>query len=242
VHLAGTLLLGTVMVAACASAPSGDAPGTTSSDPPLAQELGVTCGPSLPFDPALLDTAGHAETDPDDAAEALRRRIVFDAVTGMPTTGWIRVVETGDRVDFVAPFAGPEEQMVATFVRARGGWTLDNSATCTLETAAPPGTSRAEWWLDPAFPRPVQADKTIHILLVERACAGGRPPEGRVEPRISITQDEMRVTIFVREIPGDRDCPGNPVFAMPLELPQPLGPRFLLDAGLFPPREPRPPG
>jgi hypothetical protein len=41
----------------------------------------------------------------------------------------------------------------------------------------------------------------------------------------------------VTERPGGQDCPGNPDFAMVVDLPEPLGGRPLLDGGTFPPSD-----
>ena len=80
---------------------------------------------------------------------------------------------------------------------------------------------------------------TIHLQILELECASGQRPIGRVEaPVVSLTPDEAQIAIFVRRPPGDQECPGNPPFAVELELPEPLGARSLLDAGVFPPRAP----
>jgi hypothetical protein len=96
----------------------------------------------------------------------------------------------------------------------------------------------ATWWVDPsAVPIAAKATK-VKAVLVERACAGGQSPKGRVlEPTIFSSETAVLVTLWVTRRPGDQDCPGNPEFKTTIAMSAPLGGRKLLDGGVIPPRD-----
>jgi hypothetical protein len=97
----------------------------------------------------------------------------------------------------------------------------------------------ADWWLDPAFPAPGPDATELHVLALERACASGRPPDGRIaDPEIAYTPSSVAVTIGVRRSTGDHSCPGNPAVPLTVALPEPLGDRTLLDGSRLPPHPP----
>ena len=98
----------------------------------------------------------------------------------------------------------------------------------------PPEFWAALWWVDPAEP-PSPDARVVRALLMEQACAGGRPPEGRVlPPRIEYQVDAVIVTYFVEPLGGR--CPSNPAFPVEIQLAEPLGARALLDGSSNPPR------
>jgi hypothetical protein len=97
---------------------------------------------------------------------------------------------------------------------------------------------RAAWWVDPRAAAPIGTSTTIHALVLEQACASGKPPIGRVEPpAIELTDTTVIVTYEIRKMPGDQDCQGNPPLAVELKLPEPLDKRTLLDGDETPPRD-----
>ena len=74
---------------------------------------------------------------------------------------------------------------------------------------------------------------------MERACASGRPADGRiVGPDVVGVNSLVLVTFAVRPLPGDQDCPSNPPSRVTVDLGEPLGTGTLLDGGTLPPREP----
>jgi hypothetical protein len=252
------MILAAVLVfAGCASAPgpSPSAPGSVapgsvapsiepSAEPSVALPIdpgvaGLTCGDGLVFHPSLLAEPGHAETDPDAAADALRVEIDGSASELMlPRSGWVRVAQLADRVQFVAPDGGGDGWFVAGFLVRDGRWTLDLMGECQPEVVLPAGVSRAEWRLDPAFPPPAADDRQIHVLINELACASGQSPQGRVLPPIVASgPTAVTIAILVTNRPGGQDCLGNPDFPVVVDLPEPLGGRQLLDGAVFPPRD-----
>jgi hypothetical protein len=232
-------------VAGCATAapPSSSAPD--GSDAPLPavpgldpEDVGLTCGGGdTAFHPSLLIAPGHAEAEPDGAAAALRREIASGA--RIPATGWIRVAQTADFAQFVAQEVDQGDWWEAAFSLEAGSWRASSHGVCQLQPLVPVGVSIAAWRLDPSFPGPAAGDRTIHALINERACAGGRPPDGRVlPPAITVSADRITITVLVRSLPGGNDCPGNPDFPVEIELTEPLGARSLFDGGVFPPAGP----
>jgi hypothetical protein len=96
----------------------------------------------------------------------------------------------------------------------------------------------AAWWVDPATLPLDPAATAVEALVVERSCADGRPPDGRLlEPAVFAGADALLITIWVRRLPGPRDCPGNPTGSATIRLPEPLRDRRLLDGGEIPPRD-----
>jgi hypothetical protein len=88
----------------------------------------------------------------------------------------------------------------------------------------------ASWWVDPAELPLDPATTIIPAVLVERACASGMSPEGRVlPPAIEYGADEIVITVSVEPREGDQDCQGNPEFPLRIQLSEPLGDRTLVD-------------
>jgi hypothetical protein len=218
-------------------APTSEAPIETPAplDPDV---IGLTCGEGPAFHPALLEAPGHAEADGDAAAAALRAYVAADSDPGLLSTGWTRVAQLADYVQFVAPARFDSGWAILAFALRDGHWEIDIAGQCRLGPAAPDGVSIAEWRLDGSFPAPAPDDRAIHVLINERACASAQSPKGRVlPPSIVVGPNGVTITILVRNRPGGQDCPGNPDFAMPIQLPEALGGRPLLDGGVFPPRD-----
>jgi len=226
-----------LVLGACGDARVPSPSESASAEPPLDPGvLGLTCGDGQSFHPALLAMTGRAETDPDAAAEALRATIVTRPI---PASGWIRVVQVADRVLFLAPMAGGPGFAAVGLQFRDGDWRADLGGRCQPEVVIPPGVSRAEWRLDPDFPAPAHGDRQIHVLINERACASGQSPEGRVlPPLVTRSQAAVTIVILVTHRPGGRDCPGNPEFAIAIDLPEPLAGRPLFDGATFSPTGP----
>jgi hypothetical protein len=198
----------------------------------------VTCGDDHTFAADLLFAVGHAETDPDPGAGALRAMLAGPDGAGMPATGWVRVADEPGRVQFIARAVAADELVVAGFFELNGAWQLDLMGQCSPRPVAPAGTSLAAFWLDPAFDRPAAGDTVVHGLINEQACASGKPPVGRVlEPQVFEGDTWIVVQVTVANVPGGADCPGNPTVPITVTLPSPLGDRELFDGSVIPPRD-----
>ena len=110
----------------------------------------------------------------------------------------------------------------------------------TLTPAAPdPGVSEAAaWWLDPAsLPIDPQATR-LRGFVVERGCASGRSPEGRIlKPDVDYGAEALTVTFSIAPRPGVQDCLGNEPFGVIFELVEPVGGRPILDGSTTPARD-----
>ena len=245
------LMVGALGCAGPAPTPSGLPPlvstsptvtaSAGSADPTSGQPVfsgPVTCGDDHAFAADLLFADGRAEADPDPGAGALRAMLAGPDGTGMPVTGWVRVADAPGQVQFVARAIARNEWVVAGFAERDGVWQVDLVGQCSPQPVAPAGTSLAAFWLDPAFDRPAAGDTVVHRLIVERACASGKPPVGRVlEPQIFEGGTWIVVQVTVANVPGSADCPGNPTFPITVTLPSPLGDRGLFDGSVVPPRD-----
>jgi hypothetical protein len=110
------------------------------------------------------------------------------------------------------------------------GWRLTGSGDCTPRAVAPPGYGPATWALDPAFRAPGRDTRTLHILVQELACTGGRSASGRISPAFATWDErELVIEVFVESIPGGGDCQGVPPTPATLRLPVPVGDRALVD-------------
>lgn len=122
---------------------------------------------------------------------------------------------------------------IATRVARLGAsWREGNSGDCFLMAVPSPGYGRANWTLDPDFRAPTADTKSLHLLVREEACSGGRSASGRISPAF-VTWDahELVIEIFVQTLPGTRDCQDVPPTPAKLRLPVPVRDRTLFDAG-----------
>jgi len=101
----------------------------------------------------------------------------------------------------------------------------------------------ATWELDPAFELGPER-RTLHLLVLEGACASGQSPEGRIlEPVVEYRPDHIAVEIRIRTL-AEAVCPGNAPYPFTVELSEPVGNRRLSGGGspIVPPVTPTPGG
>ncbi len=226
---------------------SGEAPISplATIDPAVIASPELTCGiDDSRFPPAALDGPGE-ELAPDAAAAALREFLLTEPAPAFPfpRSGWHRVAQTANRELFVVPTPSDPPWLAVAFTRPAGAWVVDAYGACALSVALPGGIGLADWWVDPAAPPPTPQSTTIAIQLMERACAGGQPPNGRVlAPVVVYRPDAIVVTVAVASIPGASDCESNPSVPLTIQLTEPLRDRTLLDGGTVPPHVPVSPG
>lgn len=245
------------LITACQSAsvpPSSDAtptqPAASASVEPSLPDAGSTIDPDWIARPALtcgdegrlfppeaLTGLGLAELGLDPAAEILRSTIAETPDYQFPDSDWHRVIDDPAGVTFVAAGTPEIPWFTVTAGVLNGTLQATEYGQCNLAVAAPSGVNFGEWWLDPNGPPITPETTTLEILVRERECASGKPPEGRVlAPTIITTADSLQVAIGIREQLTGQDCQGNPAYAMQLVLPEPIGSRGLFDASEFPPR------
>jgi hypothetical protein len=101
----------------------------------------------------------------------------------------------------------------------------------------------ATWWLDPAS-LPIDPQATVlRGFVVERACASGQSPEGRIlAPDVDYGAEALTITFSIAPLPGGQDCPGNQPFGVVFELDEPVGERVIFDGSTTPARDATIPG
>jgi hypothetical protein len=213
----------------------------TSLDPAWSAAQAISCGDDLFFSPAVLMQPAHEEEGTDPAAIALRTYLATPApeeLAARPDIGWHRVAQTATQVQFAGLEKNGRAWFFVGFMLANGTWTEGSSGTCAGTVRRGPGLVRADWWLDPRFDAPQDTDDLVQAVLLERSCASGHSPEGRIAPpSIAYFENAIVVTMSVQHRPGGQDCAGNPEFRFKLRLDQAVGRRRLLDGSVFPPRD-----
>ncbi len=248
------LAIAILALGACGQAPATDAPtATAATGEPAPTQTGpavsplviadpafpLTCGGEERFPAGALAGVGQAQLENDPAAGVLRSVIAEGGDPDIfPADGWHRVVSDPDTVVFVALGPGDPPWVMVEATLGPDGWTAGGYGACHAQPVPPEGISMADFWLDPDAAAPGPDTTTLHGMIVERACANGKPPTGRVRPPI-VAYDEhaVTITVTVSQIPGGADCPGNPSVPITIELSQPLGQRTILDGSVFPPRD-----
>lgn len=227
---------------------SGCAGGSVAGDGAAAVGGGPADCAGTRFDPSALAQAPDASTLPPGPAGAVDDMgdPAFD-----PADGWKVVYLDDARADLIRELDTPEQvdpgdvrtHAVIRVERIRGAtnvpdgtWMLSLAGTCTPRVVTGDAGRLGEADLTlPSEPDPTAA--VLDLLVWERACASGRPADGRVVlVSLEETDDQVRVHVGVRPVEGDATCPGNPPtpFSVPLE--QPLGDRQVVDVSVVPAR------
>jgi hypothetical protein len=83
----------------------------------------------------------------------------------------------------------------------------------------------------------------LHWFVLEKECASGQPPEGRVlAPDVDYGADALTITISIAPLSGAQDCQGNTPYGVVFELEEPVGERPIFDGGTVPARDATIPG
>lgn len=201
------------------------------------QDLRYTCG-EFGFKPEILDQPGSDEQADNPMAAALRVMLApgFPEGDWLPDSGWHLVGVDADSAEFVAPGAdGPFSVSVGV---GPAGWTHKGWGGCHPQLVLPAGIGIAEWQPDPADGPLGPQTRTFGALVTERACASGKPPNGRVVgPTVALFPDRVLIVFGVREQGGAHNCQSNPSIRVAVDLGEPLGNRRLVDPALLPPAE-----
>lgn len=96
----------------------------------------------------------------------------------------------------------------------------------------------ASWWLDPAHLPIDPAATRLYGFVLERECANGQSPEGRIlAPDVDYGAEALTITFSIAPLPGAQDCPANEPFGVVFELEDAVGGRPVLDGGTVPARD-----
>ena len=236
------LSLAAVVAVACS--PAAPTPGSSAAPNtipnPAVSFMRYACG-RFPFGAEVLDVTRDDELANTPEAAALRAHLAqpgpdFDS---LPDRGWTLVGTDATGAEFVAVTDG-DPGMVNVLVAPGGaGWKVTGWGQCRPTRVLPDGLGSADWWLPEDRPKPGPNTRTFEALVMERACASGRPADGRiVGPDVVGVNSLVLVTFAVRPLEGDQNCPSNPASRVTVDLGEPLGNGTLLDGGTLPPREP----
>jgi hypothetical protein len=186
------------------------------------------------FDPGIVDQPGTAERNDDPRSLALRDHLLEPGEPHLlPETGWHLVGSDASQAEFIAK--SDDGYTYVTLEPAEGRWIVTGWGGCNPALVMGGGTVAATWEL--AQEADVDATSTtIEVLVSERSCASGKPPDGRiVGPRIVIEASVIRIAFGITPLPGDQECPGSPPAHVVVDLGQPIGDRVLSDFGIWPP-------
>jgi hypothetical protein len=212
----------------------------TAPDPSPTAALGqrYACGQN-PFDPAVLDQPGTAETGADPVAEVLRAHLRSEegGPIALPISGWIVVRESPVLVELIAP-RGDEEYAFVTVEQRDGRWQVGGWGGCR-PMAVLEGLSLATWNYAPDEMEPLPDTTSFDAVITERACTGGQEMGDRLlPPMVAYGDTEITIIFAARLLPGGHDCQGNPSTRVTIFLQEPLGDRVLRDGAYFPSNDP----
>ena len=177
------------------------------------------------------------------ASAALRRQIAESSTieeARLPPSGWLRVAESASTVLFVAPGDARTPWLQVEFrIDPVQGVRKATVGQCHMRPLAAPGTTLADWWLDPSVEAPRPGDTSILALIEEAACASGGAPGAHPAAGGRLRERPDRRYVRDPALPGTQSCIGNRPFSVVINLTQPIGGRLLLDGSVFPPRDAR---
>lgn len=236
-------VLAALLFAACGTgAPSAPSTAPTLDPAAALAAMRFTCG-GAPFPAAALTGPIGAEQADTPAAAALRAFLADPPVAGRPNhprAGYRllaaspRSAEFGAGLAYVRVALGPTE------------WALEEWGECRPR-AVFEGLNGATWTLAGDAPFPTERSRSFTALVQETQCTGGLMADGRVlPPAILVGSAEVLLIFAVRPPPPPPPgtavgCPAPPPTRVEVTLPEPLGERRLLDGGVSPPADPRPP-
>lgn len=217
----------------------------------------ISDGGGLPFPPAALDGAAGS-LDPDDpAVGALLAEISSQtapnrgsrgsrkqpAAPGPPPPA-LEAWRLLARTDGEALFArGRPPQMLTVAVRRDGrrrNWTCIGSTAARPLRAARDGIRASSWRIDPTHVLD-PADTMLRVLVTEQTFAGGQRAHARLlAPDLYVGTEELVLTMFVSPAPGFQSRTPNPETPVRIDLPDPVGPRRLIDGALYDITSPHP--
>ena len=233
------------IVAACGgqASPPSDPTAPASIQPVDAAALRYTCHGWFPFGAELVERSGTDEQVDDPLAAALRAHLAKAdmEIDLLPDVGWTLTGRDATRAEFVAAGGDAGLMSVSLAVAGDGTWSVTGWGNCQPMRVLPDGLGEASWDLAPGQSIGPETT-TFEAWVTERACASGRPSDGRVVgPDILALEGRVVVTFAVRPLgAGVQTCPSNPATTVTVVLPERLGERLLLDGSTLPPRAPLP--
>jgi hypothetical protein len=198
--------------------------------PPRAERPGdpllITCD-SAPFPVSVFDEPPGDELEDHPSAAVLRQALTLPRDPGVGDLGWRRVYRDETSASYLTG-TGPVYNYFLIEVGPTGWEWNGRYGECTFYPDLE-GHTPVTWTLDPAFPGPKATSKLLHLLVLEQACASGKPVIDRLlAPAIVYEPDGVFITFAALPLPGDgQDCQGNAPDQVTVRLREPLGDRTL---------------
>jgi hypothetical protein len=126
-----------------------------------------------------------------------------------------------------------------TVRKRRGGWAYAGYDSHCKPVVIKGGVRGETWELDPSAPSPSAAATDLPLLISERSCNGGDPPDPEriLPPRIDYRPRSITITYRIEPPGGFQTCPTAPPARVDLTLDEPVGNRVLRDGGFVVPRD-----
>ena len=229
-RLSVTLFLAVVAATSIALARSEERPGFNRA---------ACSGDAFPIDGLSAPTG--AQRDNSGPAAALREVLQNPPVEidgRLPKHRWRLVV----RKPTLAVFgSGDASRINLLTVRKRkpGGWAYAGYDSHCKPVVVKNGVRGETWQLDSSAPAPTAETRSLALLVSERNCNSGEPPEPEriLPPRIDYAPRSITITYRIESPEGFQTCPGAPPAMVDLMLDEPAGDRVLRDGGFVVPRD-----
>jgi hypothetical protein len=173
----------------------------------------------------------------DEPADQVLRDFIAGPAGAEPVepTGWRVLARTGGEALYGRGEADYHELVhVERSTSGEWRWAASSCGEAELRVVRE-GNLASPWRLDPAAGPPKTTSATLHVLVEEIHCASGRSAAGRIEPPdVVLSESAIRIAAYVTPLGGVQRCPGNPATPADFLLPEPMGERALIDAGVYP--------
>ena len=209
----------------------------------------ISDGAGLAFPPAAL-TAPIVALDPEDpAVKVLIQQLDFAArgpQVKLPwrrdprgpdelaalLDGWRLLAETPERRLFGKGV--PPKLVTVSVKRERvNRWSMQAVSPARQIRAARGDVRASSFRVDPDAP-PTPADTVLRLLVVEQTRAGGRLAYGRFQaPDLYLDADEVMLRCFITPLDGWQAGTRRWETPVLVQLPEPLGPRRVVDGAIF---------
>lgn len=197
---------------------------------------------AFPID--ALSAPTGAQRDNSAPAAALRRVIKDPPVEidgRIPKRRWRLIV----RKPTFAVFGSGDASRINLLTVRKGrseGWAFADYDSGCEPVVIKNGVRGETWKLDPSTPPPDATTTHLALLVSERNCNSGNPPDPeRIRPpRIDYAPRSITITYRIEPPEGFQTCPGAPPATVGLELEEAIGGRALRDGGFVVARDRRP--
>jgi hypothetical protein len=154
--------------------------------------------------------------------------------TTQKLTGWRELARTEDEVLYGR--GRPPQLLTVAVRRGRlGKWAPLGASNSRPLRAIRDGVRASSWRLDPTFGLSPELI-ALHILVTEQTMASGTPVEDRLlTPDLHLDSERVVLRVYVQPLEGYIGRTSRHETAVIVALPEPLGPRQVIDGALYEP-------